>query len=323
MAKPRLRDRMEFLLSKGLEASISRLPEAAARGLGAALGAMARRPLGIRRHTVDQNLRRAFPDADEAWIASVTRDTYRHLGREAIEMIRLSHMTREEVIAATEIPELDWNTLQEAYAERRGVLLVTGHYGNWEAAAAAVAARGLPIDAIVKRQRNRLVDAQIEAARNRLGIGLISMGEASTKVMRSLAKGRVVGIVGDQDARRAGVFVPFFGVASSTYRGPAMFALRLRVPLIAAVARRLPDGRYRVEGKRIPARSSGDMEADVYRVTAAIAAHLEEEIRKEPGQYFWFHKRWKTLPPGELRGDRNGTSMPAAAGIQSAVEQKP
>lgn len=308
MAGPTLQDRMEYGLTRALEGGVSLLPERWAARVGEAIGEIVRAPLGIRAGTVEANLRRAFPDATPEWLERVTRETYRHLGREAVAMIRLSHLSREEIVERTVLPQ--WEEFLAARGEGRGALLVTGHYGNWEVAAAAVAARGVPIEAVVKRQRNRLVDARIETARRRLGIGTIEMRQAPKRIPRALASGHALGIVADQDAREAGVWVPFFGVPASTYRGPALFALRFRAPVFAAVARRLPDGRYLVDARRVATPSSGDLEADVRALTAALAAHLEEEIRRDPGQYFWFHKRWKTAPPPELSGPGTGTIAP-------------
>ena len=298
MRRHSLQDRAEYILARGLEGAIARLPAGAAERVGSAIGAMVRAPLGIRRDTVVQNLRRAFPDAEPDWIDRTVRETYRHLGREVVSMVRLSRLRPDEVIALTDVPS--WDEFQEALAEGKGVLVVTGHYGNWEVAAAAVAARGVPIHAIVKPQRNRLVDTMVQEARARLGIGTISMRKAPRRVPRVLHRGGVVGIVADQDARSRGIWVPFFGIPASTFRGPAQFALRLDAAVFASIARRLPDGRYRVEGTRIPLVRTGDAEEDERRLMAALAAHLEGEIRKDPGQYFWFHKRWKTAPPKEL-----------------------
>jgi KDO2-lipid IV(A) lauroyltransferase len=132
-------------------------------------------------------------------------------------------------------------------------------------------------------------------------------------VPRLLRKNAVIGIVGDQDARRAGVFVPFFGRPASTHRGPALFALKLGAAVFSCVARRLPGPtvRYEVAGQNVPVPRTGDLEADVTALTAELAARLEGEIRKAPEQYFWFHRRWKTQPPAEL--------YPSAAGMAQAV----
>ena len=192
------------------------------------------------------------------------------------------------------------------------MILATGHYGNWEIAAAAVAARGIPIAAIVRRQGNRLVDARLDGLRRRLGVETIYQSEAPSRVPRVLRRGGVVGIVGDQDARRSGLFVPFFGRPASTHRGPALFALKLRAPVFACVARRLPGGevRYRVSGERVSPPRTGELDADVAALTAALAASLEAEIREAPEQYFWFHRRWKTKPPPEPAPAREGTDTP-------------
>jgi KDO2-lipid IV(A) lauroyltransferase len=125
------------------------------------------------------------------------------------------------------------------------------------------------------------------------------MRDASRAVPRALLKEKVIGIVADQDARRSGVWVPFFGRPASTHRGPALFALRLGAPIFAAVARRRPDGTYYLFGSRLRIERTDSLEDDVNRLTAAIARHLEGEVRRDPSQYFWFHKRWKTQPPKE------------------------
>ncbi len=295
--RPRLKHRAEEALVAALEGAVAHLPPSRAARLGAHLGALVRSPLAIRRSVVEENLRRAFPDADTDWIDDVARASFRHLGREVAAMLRLYRLDVAQVRSFVEIPDPIWARLVEAREEGRGLLLVTGHYGNWEMAAAAIAARGVPIKAIVKQQSNPLVDARIAAARRRLGVGTITMDDAPRRVPRALLSNRAVGIVADQDARGAGIHVPFFGTPASTPRGPALFALRLNAPLFAAVARTLPDGRYRISAERIDTRRTASLDEDVYRVTAALAAHLEREVRLDPTQYFWFHKRWKTPPP--------------------------
>ena len=316
MSDPTARHRAEYAVARGLEGAISGLPRGLAERIGGRLGSFLRAPLGVRRQVVDENLRRAFPDADPEWREQVAREAYRHLGREVAAMLRLSTLDREGVNRTVEIPEEDWRGFEEAHAEGRGVILATGHYGNWEMAAAAVAARGVPIQAIVKRQSNPLVNRRIEAARAALGVETVDMGEASRQVPRALLSGMGVGIVADQDARRSGVFVPFFGIPASTHRGPALFSLRLGSPLIAAVCRRLPDGRYRLTGTRIRIERTESLEEDVREVTARGAANLEAAIREDPTQYFWFHKRWKTAPPEEPAPAASGTTPHGGRGAE-------
>ncbi|HEU0302888.1 MAG TPA: lysophospholipid acyltransferase family protein [Longimicrobium sp.] len=314
------RHRVEYALARTLERAVSALPEGMADAFGGRLGATVYR-LGIRRKTVEENLRLAFPQATEAWRASVARASYEHLGREAAAMLRLAKLDPQAVVDRTVTK--GWDEMEGALAEGNGCLLVTGHYGNWEIAAATVASRGVPISAIVRRQGNLLVDRRLDETRRRLGVETISQREAPGKVPRLLRKNGVIGIVGDQDARRAGVFVPFFGVPASTHRGPALFAIRFNAPVFACVARRLPgpEVRYEVAGTRVPVPRTGDLEADVQALTAELAARLEASIREAPEQYFWFHRRWKSTPQGEPGATEPGISRAGAAPGQDDTEQ--
>ena len=212
-------------------------------------------------------------------------------------MLRLSKLNAAAVVERT-ITD-GWDQLQEALSLGRGVILVTGHYGNWEIAAAAVASRGVPLGAIVRRQGNRLVDERLQQLRRNLGVETIYQGQAPARVPRILRSNGVVGIVGDQDARRSGIFVPYFGRLASTHRGPALFALRLGAPVFSCIARRLPgdEVRYEVRGRRVSFEPTGNVDDDVRSLTTELSRRLEEEVRRAPEQYFWFHKRWKTRPP--------------------------
>jgi KDO2-lipid IV(A) lauroyltransferase len=287
--------KVEYALARSLERAVSAMPERAADAFGRNIGRTIHR-LGLRRDIVEENLRIAFPEESDEWRENTMRAAYAHLGREVAAMLRLSKLDPAAVVERTST--IGWDSLEEARSLGRGVLLVTGHYGNWEIAAAAVAARGIPIAAIVRRQGNRIVDERLQMLRRNLGVENIYQGDAPKRVPRILRENGVVGIVGDQDARRSGIFVPFFGRPASTHRGPALFALRLGAPVFTCVARRLPgnDVRYEVAGERVNFTPTGVLDNDVAALTTEFAARLEGQIRVDPSQYFWFHKRWKTNP---------------------------
>jgi Kdo2-lipid IVA lauroyltransferase/acyltransferase len=209
-------------------------------------------------------------------------------------------------VAATRFPAA-LDDLRAAVDAGRGVIVATAHLGNWEVAGAALAARGLPVDAVVQRQANPYFDRMINQARARLGFRIIPRGGATGAALRSLAEGRVIGLVADQDARSVGVFVPFMGRPASTHRGAAVLALRSGAPLFMGVMIRRGDGVYEARLERIPVPAAGDFDERVHTVTAAFTRVLESAVRDHPEQYFWHHRRWKTAPPagwnGYVRGE--------------------
>jgi Kdo2-lipid IVA lauroyltransferase/acyltransferase len=266
------------------------LGDRAAARVGEALGRLGY-PLAIRRDVVERNLRIAFPDRDADWISRVARASYAHLGRELLVMLRLSFMTRADVMARTIVhPE---SQAVRDYQHGRGLVVVAGHLGNWELGGAAYAVRGFAIDAIAKRAANPLFYRHILDARARLGFRVIDAHGAAPHALRALRAGHVVAIVADQYAGRGGVPVPFFGRTTSMFRAPAVLALRSGSPLHLCLPPRLTDGRYDVTLEPIETTPTDDMEADVARITAAWAARLEAAIREYPEQYLWHHRRWR------------------------------
>jgi KDO2-lipid IV(A) lauroyltransferase len=250
--------------------------------------------MGVRRAVVEEHLRASFPNEGGRWRRRVARRSYVHLGRETAAMIRLSAVEPAAVRELTTVAGLD--SLEAALAEGRGVVLVTGHLGNWEVGGSALAVRGLPVDAVAQRQANPLVERMLLNARERLGMRVIERSRASRDALRSLRDGRLVAFVADQDGRGSGVFVPFMGRPASTHRGPALLALRAGAPLFFGRALRSGAG-YDVVVRRLDVDRSGPREEAVRRMTGTFTAALESEVRAHPEQYFWQHRRWKTRPP--------------------------
>ena len=293
------RHRLEYVGFRGLRGLLRVLPESWALGFGELLGWLAGSVFRVRRGVVDDNLLHAFPERDASWRRRIARASYAHLGRESVAMFRLGKHTREWVEAATEVEGLE--PLAAAVAEGTGGIVVTGHLGSWEMGGAAIAVRGMPVDAVALAQANPLFDRDLVVTRERLGMAVVRRGDATRAVLRSLRSGRVPALVADQNARRESLFVPFFGRLAATFRGPALFALRTGAPLFVGLclrSSRRPQ-RYRVVIRRVTAPVSGDLDQDVRRLTEAWVAALEEGVRSAPEQYFWQHKRWKKRPPAE------------------------
>jgi KDO2-lipid IV(A) lauroyltransferase len=174
-----------------------------------------------------------------------------------------------------------------------GAVIVTGHLGNWEAAGAAVSQLGMPLAAVVKRQSNSRFDGLLVESRRRLGIEPIYMEEARVRMPDLIRSGVSVALVADQDARNRGIFVPFLGRPASTFRGPARLALQTGAPLFFGAAIREGDGYRAVVEPVIADRNGPGAEREL---TRSWVERLEYRVRLHPEQYFWFHRRWKTVP---------------------------
>ncbi len=278
----------------GLGARI--LPEPVALFLGGVLGWMAGTVVRLRRRVVDENLKRAFPLQSAGWRAAVARGSYFHLGREAVTLLRFGAMGVREVRERTRTEGFE--TVRSLLERGEGLIMVSGHFGNWEIGGAAVAVRNIPLDVVAVRQTNPLFDRRVVRTRERLGMRVIEKKRAPAEVLRTLRRGGAVALVADQNVRRGGIFVDFFGVPASTARGPALFALRTGAPIVVAFAFRLPGARarYRLRFEPLEIERTGEQEVDAGRLTRAFLQALEEAIREAPEQYFWLHRRWKTRP---------------------------
>ena len=294
---PSLKHRLEYAAFRFLRGVLSILPARVADDLGGMLGGFVGTLLRIRRDVVDENLRLAFPDKDDAWRRKVGRASYRHLVREGVATFRMGSTDRDEILARTTVHG-DFEELMAAVDAGTGAIIVTGHLGNWEIGGASVAVRGVPVDAVALVQANHLFDREIVETRGRLGMTVMPRGHAHRLALKSIRAGRVPALVADQNARKGGVFVDFFGIPAATAKGAAVFALRTGAPIFLGVSirRPLPSMAYDVHLQRIPTEATGDMDADVERVTQAHTAALEAWVRRHPEQYFWQHKRWKTRP---------------------------
>lgn len=293
------KDRTEYALFSLLLRGASGLSEDRALRMGEAVGRFGYRRLKIRRAVVEQHLRLAFPEHEDAWIRQTAEAAYEHLGRETMRTLRMSR-TQPEDLRRIVNHEIGRERFYEAVDAGQGVVLVGGHFGNWELGAASVAAHGRDVDAVYQPQRNPLFNDAIVGARKRLGLRLIDRRTASREALHSLRKGRVVCFVADQNAGRNGVFVPFFGRLASTHRGPALLAVRSGAPLFFGAAIRDGD-RYLGMTEEITVSREGNLDEVVHRLTAAFTSVLERLVREYPGQYFWQHRRWKTRPSEEPR----------------------
>ena len=292
----KLSHRIELAAVKVAKGIVRVLPLKVSRSFGALLGWKAYRILRIRRRVAVDNVRRALPFASSDHVADrIACASYMNLGRTMIEFVALEWMDAEAIRDLVGFESL--SPLDDALAAGRGVVLFTGHLGNWELGAAALWAHGYRVHAVVGKQSNAMVDAEINRTRATKYSGIIDRGSGFglKGAFRALSRNEIVAFVADQDARQHGVFVDFMGRPASTHKGPAQFAVRNNSPVVAGFIHRTAGGQHRVELQppMWPDPSLDETEAVVelmQRYTDALA----DAVRAHPEEYFWAHRRWKT-----------------------------
>ncbi len=295
--KAELRHWVAYGAARAMLGVAQSIPFGAARSMGRMLGRFGRL-LGIRRTVVERQIAGAFPAFDRPTVDRVARESFAHLGEVAIETARLPRLGQQGVLELFEGAE-GFQAIEEAHRAGKGIILITGHFGNWELAGSYVAARGIPIEVIVRRINNPPFDAYVTRVRQDAGMIVVRDRDAVRRTPRAFREGHAVAFVADQGVLGlASSFVPFFGRPAKTPRGPAVFAIRTRVPTLFVAAVRMPSGKFRCVVTPVEIPDTGDREADVETLVSRYTAILESWVRKYPGQYFWQHKRWKRQPEG-------------------------
>lgn len=292
-----LRQLLEASLLRTLGAIARRVPFETASDLGAWLGRAAFRLFVRRRRIAVENITRSLgPNPGGSPADAVARRAFEQLGRTLLEFIALPGQRREDLLARIEF--VGFEPLAELAREGKGAVVLTGHFGNWELLGASIGMRYRAMKYLLPPQTNPRSDQYLNDVRRRLGVEPIMIGRGMRAAIHALREGDFLGMLPDQDARRAGIHVPFFGRPASTHTGPARLAYRAGAPIAIGLLERAGKGKFRARVLRIlhPALDREES-AEVLRLTREITEVLEVGIRERPDHWYWIHRRWKTPPP--------------------------
>lgn len=284
---------VEYLAAR-IGLSLARaLPARQADRLGVGLGSIAHRLLGSRRRLACDNIRHALAGKlTDAEIDAGVRRVFQNVGRTIVELARFEKLGAERV--RDQIVPAGLETINAAREKGRGAIIGTAHFGNWEIMGVYPAVYGIPSDTLAIQQHNLRINRMIINLRQSLGVKILEVPANARQVFRSLDDNRVVIIAADQHAAAGTLVMDFFGRPAAVARGPALFALRRKCPLIPMLMRRERYDRHLViAGEAIYPPESGDEENDLRSMTAAYLKFLEKHIAAYPDQWLWTHNRWK------------------------------
>ena len=224
----------------------------------------------------------------------ITTGVFDSIARLVVSFARFPQITRDNVHEWIRYEGLE--NFEQARALGKGVLVATGHFGNWELSAFAHAYLAAPMHVVVRPIDNPRIDALVESRRELSGNRAIAKKDAARGILRALSAGDAVGVLIDQNTTPdQGVFIDFFGIkacAGSAFVKLAHHSGAAVVPGYALWSEK--EERYILHFE--PAlQMTGNVEQD----TQQVHARLEAAIRKHPDQWLWIHRRWKTRPSGE------------------------
>lgn len=309
-----MRQRLEYAAVLVVRHLVSWLPMTAVRRAGTLLGLAFYAFDRVHRRVADTNLATAFPKRTEQERRAVTREMFGHFGRVLFELLKFSTLSRERMLAAVDFDGED--RARAAYAQGKGVLFFTGHFGYWEIHAIAHGQRNEPIAVLARALDNPSLHALLEQVRTSTGNSVIYRRGAVRKVLRVLQARQGVAMLIDQHMHSPdAIYVDFFERPAATTSMLAALALRTGAPVVPVFALPLPGGRYRLVYEHPVDPPAADTPDAIRAFTQRCTDVLEMYVRRHPSLWLWMHRRWRDAP---LPPTTPGMFPPARADEQEA-----
>jgi KDO2-lipid IV(A) lauroyltransferase len=276
---------------------VTHLPVGGSYALGDAASWLSYHLMRDGTRAIVDNLRVVRPEATERELKRLALLTYRSYARDATDFIRSLAMDPTELEPM--MARYDSGPLDDLLARRRGVVIVGGHFGNWELGGVALRLlHGYPMTVVGKSEASPMVGAIRRRMRESLGIETLEIGqmlETALQIRRLLAANGIVAMLLDRSLGRDRIDVTFFGRPTGFLRTPAMIGYLSGAPLLPAFMIRQPDNRFvGVMGDPIVVDSTKPTEDAVRAATQSFAAQLEDRIRANPQLWYQFYPYWRT-----------------------------
>jgi KDO2-lipid IV(A) lauroyltransferase len=287
-----MRPRLESIAVRAATAVLRVLPGTVVRAFGALLGLAVYVLDPGHRRIANRNVATAFPSRSARERRRIVRGAFMHFGRLLFELLKFSTLSPEAMLARVEFEGED--RVRAAYAQGKGVLFVTGHFGYWELQAIVHALRLPPMAVMARALDNPDLNELLEGIRTRTGNSVIYRQGTIRRVMRQLMAGQGVGVLIDQHILgRDAIYVDFFGRAAATTPVVAALALRTGARVVPVFALPLGGGRYRMIYEHPVEPPPADDEHAVQDFTQRCTDVLEMYVRRHPELWLWMHRRWR------------------------------
>lgn len=255
------------------------------------------------------NLRASFPEKNKQWHEQIGRRSFEHIVMMTMDILftprLVKRCNRRDYSRYKNVEKSKW-----LMKEGRGLLMITGHYGNFEIVGYILGLFGFNVYSIARPLDNKYINRYLLDVRQQAGQRIIDKKGAARLMEDIVSKGGTLCFIADQNAGRKGIFVDFFGRKASTYKSIALLAIHYNLPIGVASGRRVGNRFFfEIEVNRlILSEEWADKQNPLEWITAEYTKAIEDFVRQDPSQYWWLHRRWKTRPKEEAaaRANDNG-----------------
>ena len=279
-------DYITYTIIKILSKGISFLSRDYSIKLAKSIGLLINKIFPKRKKVAEKNLKIAFPNKSESEIYDLIKLTYQHY------MIVMFEFLRQRYLKAKNIQINIDSVTRDLLSSDKGLILMTAHLGNWEIII-PILSQYKKSTAIVKVQRNSGGDKFLNEARSFKNITLLPMKASKRIMINALLNGEILALASDQNAGSRGIKVSFFGSQASIPKGGAYFHYKTKCPIVVGFCILKKDFSYEFKLRKIEIEENFDNTEDLFlSIHQRYSSLVEEEIKKNPEQYFWFHKKW-------------------------------
>ena len=239
----------------------------------------------IRKGVAEKNLQKAFPNWSKKKINLTLKKTYIFFSNNLINFISFPKSWKDIQFSVS-----GEKVLKDSFTNGKGIIMITGHFGSWEILGKWLGDYADLFVGIAFKQKNAGAHRFFIEQRELSNTKHIFKRESFDKMYNVLQQNGILGLVSDQDAGKRGVFVNFFDIPASTPKGVALFHINKKAPMVFATCVQTELLKYKIEFIPILCEVK-----TIEYITQEYTQILERYIKKFPEQYFWFHRRWKTI----------------------------
>lgn len=300
--KPTLRHYCEYYLVRAFQILLGLLPLRLAFAIAWIILKTVFLLLHPKRAKVAKRVKEVFgEDVPKKMINRIAWLTLRNMIFNAIEMMRADRFDQQWI--DRHMPDFapQIGQVKELIDRYGGIVITVPHFGNWDLAAIACRIYGIRMIAIASKQKNPLLNDWINRTRTH-GTKIVERQSRASlrQVMEVLTNKGALAILADISMKRKAVQVPFLGGIANVGEGVGRFAVNAGVPILVAAPHRVGWTHFHFEVLDILYPTPGaDSEEETKRLVTAVMQGFERAIRADPGQWFWFNKRWILSPPKE------------------------